>query len=266
MSLVKMDLLTRYRKSVLGVFWSLLHPLGMTAVFTFVFYMLGVAGAWKDQAMLTLAGMAVFGFLRDCALQGCQSLIRHESYIRQAPLPFGIYSLRTMLTNLVHFLITLGVLVVFVAALKKDFTVFANLWMILPIIPLVMIMGWALSSIFGYATVYFHDISHLLELFAQFLFFMTPIIYRPANLIQPMKGLDGNAMRDEFGNVVMNDKSWIANINPATAFIDLFRKPLVEGEVPMLGSYTFAIVTTILTAMLAVWMDAKLSKRVIFQM
>ena len=118
LSLVKMDLMTRYRKSVLGVLWSLLHPLGMTVILCLVFAKLAGAN-WDDYAKMLLAGMAAYGFLRECAVGGCQSLIRHEGYIRQTPLPFAVYSLRVMLSNAVHFLITLAVLVVICAVLPR---------------------------------------------------------------------------------------------------------------------------------------------------
>lgn len=251
MSLVKMDLLTRYRKSVLGVAWSLLHPLAMTAIFCLVFANLMGGGDWKRYAQLTLAGMAVYGFLRDSTLQGTQSLIRHESYIRQIPLPFGIYSLRIMLSNAVHFLITLAVLVVMIAVFQRSGRVFADLWMVLPMIALAVLFAWALAAVAGFATVYFHDLSHLLEIAAQLLFFLTPIVYGRELLVNPEKG---------------TNKAWIADWNPAAAFIETFRKPLIDGTPASAQEYLLAAGTTVAAVGLAMLTIGKLSKRVIFQM
>jgi ABC-type polysaccharide/polyol phosphate export permease len=247
MSLVKMDLLTRYRKSVLGVAWSLLHPLSMTAIFCFVFANLMGGGDWKRYAQLTLAGMAVYGFLRDSTLQGTQSLIRHESYIRQIPLPFGIYSLRVMLSNAVHFLITLGVLVALIAVFQQSGRVFTHLGMVLPMIGLAVVLAWALAAIAGFATVYFHDLSHLLEIAAQLLFFLTPIVY-------------GRDILEKGNN------AWIADWNPAAAFIETFRKPLIDGVPADPQAYLLAAGTTAAAVALACLTIGKLSKRVIFQM
>lgn len=290
LSLVKMDLLTRYRKSVLGVLWSLLHPLGMTAIFCLVFSKL-IGANWEDYSKYLLAGMAAFNFLRDCTLGGCQSLLRHEGYIRQAPLPFQVYSLRVMLSNGVHFLITLGVLVLLVAALpavrlgpdgeprratanvraqvaegtapagvedppavgigarlaRGDWAVFGRVWQVVPGLVLVMIFGWALATITGFATVYFHDISHLLELFAQFLFFATPVMWTRKLVVG--KGYE-----------------WLVDFNPAAAFIDLFRLPLVYAEMPDAATYGYASLVTATAVGVAALMVSKLSKRVIFQM
>ena len=247
MSLVKMDLMTRYRKSVLGVAWSLLHPLSMTAIFCLVFANLMANGNWPLYAQTTLAGMAVYGFLRDCTLQGTQSLIRHESYIRQCPMPFGIYSLRIMLSNAVHFLITFGVLVVMIAVFKKNGEVFAHLWMAVPMLLLSIVCAWALATIAGFATVYFHDVSHLLEIAAQLLFFLTPIVY-------------GRDILEKGGN------GWLADWNPAAAFIETFRKPLIDGQPANTQAYLLAVGSTLAAVAVACVVVNKLSKRVIFQM
>ncbi len=290
LSLVKMDLMTRYRKSVLGIFWSLLQPIGMTAIFCLMFTKLVQSDPFS-YAKFLIAGMVSFGFLRDCTTGGCNSLTRHESYIRQAPLPFAVYSLRVMLTNAIHFLISLLVVCLLVAVFPPvelkdgkaqvrnlreaaldqspaapatppsptaavdpinhgDWGVFARVWMILPALLLAMTCGWALATVTGYATVYFHDISHLLELAAQALFFLTPVMWMRSPTMFPPGSEHG----------------WVVDYNPAAAFVDLFRLPLVYAEWPTGQTFAVAGVFTLLMIGLAWLMSARLSKRVIFQM
>jgi ABC-type polysaccharide/polyol phosphate export permease len=293
LSLVKMDLMTRYRKSVLGIFWSLLHPIGMTVIFCLVFTRLNAA-TWDSYAKYLMAGIAAYGFLRDCALGGCHALARHEGYIRQTPLPYSVYSLRVMLSTAVHFLITLGVVVVLVAVLPPvrlgpdgrptgptvtprevatgaapaetpphppapptgfvesvthgDWAVFGRLWVVVPAVVLAMVCGWALATITSFATVYFHDVSHLLDLAAQFLFFVTPVMWYP------------HAVGIHEGN------AWLVNYNPASAFIDLFRLPLVYDALPSSTAVGVAVGFTALAVGVAGVMVSRLSRRVIFQM
>jgi ABC-type polysaccharide/polyol phosphate export permease len=248
-SLVKMDLMTRYRRSFLGIGWSLLHPLAMTAVFCVVFSTLMSPGGdgWVMYAQLTLGAMAIWGFLRDCTMQGCFALLRSEAYIRQVPLPYGIYPLRTILSNLVHFLITLAVIVVLVAAMQQSLHPFLMLWAVLPGVLLAAVFGWALATLAAFATVFFHDVSHIIELGAQAMFFLTPIIYPKKVMID--RGL-----------------GWLTQVNPIVPFIDIIRDPIVEGTLPEASVYAYAVALAVGTTGLAVGVIGWLQKKVIFHM
>src|SRR5581483_2313490 len=111
-SLVKMDLRTRYRRSVLGLGWSLLHPIAMTIVFCTVFCKVFDQNV-EDYAPFVLAGLACWNFLTTSVTQGCQCFFLGESYIRQYPSPLAIYPLRTALGGTIHLLLALGVVLLF---------------------------------------------------------------------------------------------------------------------------------------------------------
>jgi len=255
MSLVKMDLMTRYRKSVLGIGWSLLQPLAMTAILTVVFSQFvrdpDPTKDWRVYSVLTITAMTVYGFLRDNAQQGCQCLARNEAYIRQCPLPFSIYSLRTVLGNAVHYAITLAVILLIGMVLGGSWERAQGMlqasWMLLPMFFVSLVCAWALATIFGFATVYFNDVSHILEIAAQMFFFLTPIIY-------------GRKMLDD------NGRSWLVDWNPAAAFIEAYQKPLVDLEPASTQAYLLSCGFTAAMVLLAVLAIRLLSKRVIFQM
>src|SRR4029079_1688543 len=83
LALVKLDLRLRYRRSVLGVGWSLLHPIAMALVFTVVFSQLFGDGDPVGYAAFALGGLAVWSFLRDAATIGSKAFLFNEAYIRQ---------------------------------------------------------------------------------------------------------------------------------------------------------------------------------------
>src|SRR5438067_3036889 len=89
LSLVRMDLRSRYRGSVLGLGWSLLHPIAMTVIFTCVFSGLFKEN-WHEYAVYVLTGMACWTFLLTTTLNGCMSFSQGEAYIRQFPAPMAI--------------------------------------------------------------------------------------------------------------------------------------------------------------------------------
>ena len=96
MALVRNDLRNRYRRSVLGLGWSLLQPIAMTVVLCTVFA--GVFGvSLREYAPYLLSGLTFWSFISAAAISGCQSFFQGESYIRQHRAPLAIYPLRTTL-------------------------------------------------------------------------------------------------------------------------------------------------------------------------
>jgi ABC-type polysaccharide/polyol phosphate export permease len=258
-ALVRLDLRLRYRRSILGVGWSLLNPIAMTVVFAVVFSQLLGGGRLDIYIPHLLIGMAVWGFLKEAATQGCRALINNESYIRQSPLPFEIYTLRTILGLGIHSFIALAVAVA-VTILLRETALFAPpegtvrapgphtvLWTLVPGIVLALFASWAVATIFAFINVYFQDTQHLLDVIAQILFFLTPIFYPRSVLDQ--KGL-----------------AWVVDLNPANLYLELIRAPMLSGEPPGMSIYGSAVIlTTVLVGMAAgttVW----LQKKVIFHL
>ena len=245
-ALVRLDLRLRYRRSVLGVGWSLLNPIAMTIVFTVVFSNLLGNGA-ADYAPYLLAGMAVWGFLKEAAVQGSRSLIANESYIRQCPLPYALYPLRTVLGQAIHFAIALCVVVVLVVALKGTVGPLTVLWAVLPGVLLALIAAWALATIFAFTNVYFQDTQQLLEVGSQIMFYLTPIIYKRELLDRKNLG-------------------WAVDLNPANLFLDLIRDPLLSGVPPTADAFLAAGAVTAGLVGLAAGTTAWLQKKVIFHL
>lgn len=249
MSLVKLDLRNRYRRSVLGVGWSLLHPIAMTAVLCTVFSgLMGPAnGGWKAYAPFLLCGMCIWDFLRNSMLAGATSLIQNEPYIRQMPLPYSIYPLRAVLGNVLHFMIGLGVVIGLIVILRQDISSLKAAAAALPGIVFAIFSAWGLATVLSYITVFFRDIKHVIEVGMQVAYFLTPIIYERSILDQ--RGL-----------------GFIVDLNPANTLIELIRLPLVHGQVPSLGLYIYGLVVTIVSILLAAGTAHWLRNRVIFHL
>lgn len=247
LALVRLDLRLRYRRSILGVGWSLLNPIAMTVVFAVVFTSLLGGGDIARYVPHLLLGMAVWGFLRECTVSGCRALINNESYIRQSPLPYGIYPLRTVCGQAIHSMIALGVAVAVTAFYRPEFTPLALLY-IVPGLVLAFLASWAVATIFAFINVYFQDTQHLLEVGAQIVFFTTPIMYFPANLASKP------------------DYAWLLVVNPVNLFLDLIRDPLATGQPPTTALLLQASAFTAVVIGLAAGTTAWLQKRVVFHL
>ncbi|MBX7164738.1 MAG: ABC transporter permease [Pirellulales bacterium] len=245
LSLVGMDLRSKYRRSVLGLGWSLLQPVAMAAVMCLAFKNLLQMDAW-GYGMFLLAGLCFWNFFHGVASLGCNCMFQGEAYIRQHPAPVAIYPLRTVLGGSFHFLIALIFLIV-VNWCLKGFDNLSALPSLLPTIVLIIALGWAVATLLGLANVYFHDTQHLLEVVLQMMFYATPIVYPPKTLEN-------------------SGAAWLLKVNPLASFVNLVRMPVLEAQVPPLSAYLTAGGFALVLVVLAGWALARLEKRLIFHL
>lgn len=246
LSLVKMDLRTRYRRSILGMGWSLLHPIAMTLTICVVFYQIFRMDMWHFAPYL-LAGLACWNYILATTLQGCQCLFQGESYIRQYPAPMAIYPLRTTLGATVHFLLALFMVLVLMLFVKRSAFPFAPLISLAPSLLLLFILCWSLAVLAAFANVFFQDTQHIFQVGFQIYFYLTPIMYEPS-MIQN------------------NRMAWILACNPIVPFLNLLRDPLVEGKMPEPTMYLAAGVIVSLVTAAAILVLARFQRKVIFYM
>ena len=246
-SLVQLDLRNRYRRSVLGIGWSLLHPLALTVVFCIAFGSILGKEDWRKFAPYLLAGLAVWDFLKGSLTTGCDAFIRNESYIRQSPLPYSIYPLRAVLGTFIHFMISLALVIVAVMILQESTDVLFRFVGAIPAILMLVVFCWSIATIAAFVNAYFHDTKHLIEVVTQLMFFLTPIMFSPQVVV------------DKIG-------SWVLEANPAAYFIMLISHPLAQGTEPAMDLYLTAGTMTAMTFGLACCTMAWLQKRLIFQL
>jgi ABC-type polysaccharide/polyol phosphate export permease len=251
LSLVKMDLRTRYRRSVLGIGWSLLNPIAMTIILTTVFHAV-FKQPIKEYALYLITGLATWQYVLNVSLHGCQCFFLGEQYIRQHPAPLAIYPLRTALGGTVHFIMALGVVLCMAAYFNGGFPRPEAFVSLLPSILLLFLLGWSLAVLTGSFNVMFQDTQHLAEVGFQILFYATPIMYR-------LNQLAGDKLDPEKNLFVR-----LMAYNPLVAFLDLIRDPILSNKVPSLGTYGTAILSVSILASAASAMLVKQQKRLIF--
>jgi ABC-type polysaccharide/polyol phosphate export permease len=245
LSLVRMDLRHRYRGSVLGLGWSLLHPIAMTVILCTVFHQLFHTDQ-RYYAPFLLSGLACWNYIVLVTIQGSLCFLHGEAYIRQFPAPMAIYPLRTALSGGIHFVLAL--LVSLAAAwLMRGGGHWLALVSLLPTVALLLVLGWALAVLAGLANVYFQDTRHLCEVGFQMLFYATPIIYE-------VRLLDERSL------------GWIIRWNPLVPLLQLVRDPLLEGRLPPLSAYAAASAFVAAAAVAAAAVLARLQRRLIFHL
>ncbi|HEX6985576.1 MAG TPA: ABC transporter permease [Planctomycetaceae bacterium] len=244
-SLVRMDIRTRYRGSWLGAGWSLLHPLAMSAAMCLVFPKLfGVSV--QDFLPTVISGMVFWQFLSACAVGGCNCLTAGEAYLRQVPAPMAIYPLRTALGAGFHLSIAFTVVLLGNAAIN-GLDEPASVLALLPTFPLLLLFGWSLAVLAGFAHAYFPDMHHLIEIGMQILFYATPIIYPP------------RVLRDR-------GMGWLMDYNPVASLVEVVREPLLGRGLADASAYATAGGLVVAVAALAALVLNRFERKVIFQL
>jgi ABC-2 type transport system permease protein/lipopolysaccharide transport system permease protein len=207
-NMVSQELRVRYQRSVLGFFWTLLHPILMMATLTVVFSQLLHRGA-GDYAVYLFAGMVPWGFLNGSLNECAFCIINAESLIKKIYLPKLVFPLVRALINLTTFGLSMVALFALLVPLGARFS---PPMVLLPLIVAVFgafVLG--LSLLVATLNTFYRDTGHLVGVFLQAWYFATPILY-PA---------------DQFAKV-----PWLLWLNPAYPFVLLFQKVISEAMWP----------------------------------
>ena len=180
-SLVDRDLKLMYKRSALGIAWTLINPLLQLAVFVFVFQVV-IPVQIPQYSSYVFIGLLVWTWFQTALYQATGVILGSRSLIRQPRFPVAILPTVIVTTGLLHFLLALPVLVVF---LLVDGIKLTPMVLYLPILQILQFaFTVSLSYFLAALNVTFRDTQHTLGVVLQLLFYLTPIFYDLKNIPQ----------------------------------------------------------------------------------
>ncbi len=209
-NLVAKDFKIRYRNMSLGVFWSLLNPLVMMAVYYFVFTYIFHNGQ-PDFPVFLLCGLVPYNFFAVALLTGTTSIIDNAPLVKRVPVPREVIPITTVLACCVHLLVQIALLLTFAIASKRGVTIH---WLWLPVIwalEVVFVSGMALIT--SAVNVFIRDTRYVVESANLVLIWLVPVFY-PFSMIAPKYRL-------------------VYELNPIAATVMSLRYIIYDGTAPV---------------------------------
>jgi lipopolysaccharide transport system permease protein len=237
------DLRSKWRRSFLGLAWSVVQPLGMTLLLAVVFARIFHQDI-VEYAPYILSGMITWDFFTATLTGGSLSFVQADAYIKQYRHPLAIYTLRTTLTNLMVLMMASLSLIGWVLVMRPQ--CFGWSWLAATLLfPFSALIAWPLATCLAYIGARFRDLPHALALIMQAMWFVSPI-YFEAKLFR-----DGG-----LGALV--------DYNPIYHLLEIARAPLLRGNWPTAANFTMCGITIAVFALLAVIIGRSAESKVIF--
>lgn len=222
--LVKRDLTSKYKDSVLGIVWSFLNPLLIMLVFTAIFSML-FGRQIENYAVYFLSGRVIYDFYNSATKGAMRSIKSNASLLKKIYVPKYMFSISAISYEFINFLISFVILFGVMLITGAQFhltTIFA----IIPIILLVILI-FGIGLILAVCNTYFSDVGHLYNVFTLILMYASALFY-PIEIVPAKVQI-------------------IFTLNPLYSAISCFREAVVYGVFPdmttlaYLATFAFAV-------------------------
>lgn len=234
--LIATNIKTRYKRSILGVAWTLLSPLLTMIVMSIAFSAI-FRFSVPNYPVYVLAGLVFFGFFQESTTQSMTSLVWGSALLKKVYIPPAVFPISAVGTAVVNLAFSLLPLLMIMVVLGQPLT-----WTLL-LVPAAMVMaavfalgvGLILSSI----AVVFSDVVEMWGVIVRALFYLTPVMY-PEEII-PERFI------------------WLVKINPLYHMILCWREPIYRGELPPVDSVLTAAAWSAGTVLVGWWVFSRRS-------
>ena len=246
LNLVVRDLKVRYKNSVLGFFWSLINPLVQVATITIVFQYI-VDFDIPNYSAYLLCAFIPWTFFQMSVLDASMSVLFHGDLVKKTYFPREILPVSIVLSNLVHFVLALGILFIYLLVyLRAPVQV---TWLLLPVVVAIQfLLNMGVAFFVSCLNVFYEDIKYLATVLLNLLFYALPIIY----LFEQIHY--SHRIPAAYKPLVTG----LYNVNPLSFLLTAYRKVLLEPyntatitDIPMSYGYLALAGVTSLVVFLA---------------
>jgi ABC-2 type transport system permease protein len=232
--LVKRDFTKKYKRTILGMGWSLLSPLLNLLIMWLVFSNF-FGNNVHHYAIYLFAGQLVFSFFSDATNLGMNSLLGNAPIFTKVDVPKYLFLFSQNISSLINFALTLVIFFVFVAFEGLPFT-WKFILLLYPIACLVL-FNIGLGLILSALQVFFRDMQYLWGIMTQLIMWMSAIFYTI----------------DKYSQTIQN----LFLLNPVYLYARYFRKIVIDSTIPSIGFHLLAAFYALVAFGIGVWIYKK---------
>lgn len=241
--LVRQQLILRYRRTVIGYFWTLVNPLLMMSVTAFVFSALFKVPL-REYSVFLFSGMIAWNSFNSTVFQSCHAFINNEGLIKKIYLPKIIFPLSVSIGAGIDTVLSFFALFIIIILLGGK--VSAALFILPFSFLLLFLFSFGIGLVMSVLTVFFRDLLYIITVILQAMFFLTPVMYEKTMLGGPI--------------------AYLMKINPLVPYIDIFRSPLAYGVLPVFTSIVSAVVFSILSLFIGFLVLSMNEKKIVYRL
>jgi lipopolysaccharide transport system permease protein len=246
-NLFRRDFQAKYKGSLLGVFWSLLNPLVLLGVYLVVFGLLWNGGTIRHYPLYLLAGLACWIFFATSLQVAARSLVDSAELIRKVRFPRQLVAFSTIATQAVTCAVMVGILLVLSLVFIPEAR--STVWLALPLAVAFVGLVAGLGLLVACLNVLYRDVEHLIAAALLPWFFMTPILWRFAQLPE----------RVQHHHALLNVLRWG---NPLAPPIYAVRDSLWLGHAPRLADVVYLLVAAAAALVLGAFVFSRVDDRI----
>jgi ABC-2 type transport system permease protein len=212
--LVRRDLTARYKRSVLGIAWTMLNPLGMMIVLTIVFSKV-FRFTIEDYPAYVLSGLIAWNFFAQASSSAIYALVWGGDLMQRIYIPRSIFAIASVGTGLINLLLSLVPLILVMVVIRTPIHISILLAPIAMILLALYCLG--IGLLISTIGIYFFDVVEMYAIVLMAWMYLTPIIYTvdllPARI-----------------------QVWL-QLNPMVHLVELFRSLVLYGKIPTLENW-----------------------------
>lgn len=241
--LVARDLKVRYRRSLIGVVWTMLQPLLTMAVLYIVFSQyFHAAFDLYNYPVYALAGILFWNFFSQSIVSSMNSLRGNALILQKLPVPSMVFPIAAVISGVVNLclaLVPLGLILLLTGHPLRPALLFLPVSILLAAL-FTLGAGLLLSPL----AVFFHDVVELVAVVLTLLMYLTPIFYPMAIVPERMR--------------------FVVRFNPVRSILEVFRDPIYFGKIPPLQHLAVAAGVALLALALGAALFRRSSDRIPF--